>query len=90
MSDLERGIIVALVEKNDDLNKKIEQLEKKEKILRECVEYYSDTAKWLPKESLISQSVFYDGTDSEIMFKQGVFYGGKKARETLKSLEELK
>ena len=72
MSNLERGIIVALVEKNEALK---EQLNKAEKV----IEYYANQENWDFEE--------IDQSDVEFCEDAQAKLGGKKARDFILKLE---
>jgi hypothetical protein len=90
MSNLEREAIAFLLEKNEDLRSRIKELEEREKILRECIEFYAKKSVW--GIAMPSDLTSIDPCDVEEVFHQEIGItnrGGKKARDTLKKLEEM-
>lgn len=90
MSDIryeESGNICSHSEYISELENGIEQLEKENKILRECVEFYADKSTYLWDEFAFELMPSSDLDEIQVG-KYIDRYAGKKARETLKKLGE--
>ncbi len=76
---------------NVKLKLRIKELEEREKILMEALEFYADEKNWFTvdfnNQRTLNKAINEDDLDDRDSYFKRVF-GGKKARETLKQLGE--
>ena len=67
-----------------------ERLQKKLDIAIKALEFYGDSAKWEPTDSIIQMPTFMVADDCEKIDCSRAYWGGRMARETLEELKDEK
>jgi hypothetical protein len=91
----QKVIIPKLEKQNADLVMKLLQSEQREELLKECVEFYGDGDNWFNGVFDERNKFEHIDDDKDVEQKErkcGEQYtvGGKKAREALKQIKEMK
>ena len=66
------------------------EMQKKLDIAIEALEFYGDSAKWEPTDSIIQMPTFMVADDCEKIDCSRAYWGGRMARETLEELKDEK